>query len=162
MAKKPSLVTAHRDPHTGAWTGHPDAVQDAEQADAAAKARRQRWPQTAEGFVDTRAAMTTLARSFPTLRAARGIDPFDVETFVRWMATSGEPGSGAVYAGRFVLSVWNSSADWREVARDLLPKEDPGFLAERFGRFDLFEAAAVWDHDHRLACMIWLEAPFYP
>lgn len=44
----------------------------------AARERNRRWPQRSDGTVDTRAAMTTLARLFPTLRDADGVDPFDV------------------------------------------------------------------------------------
>ncbi len=158
--KKPTtqeIVTARRG-SDGEWTGHPDAVREAVAASTLARERARRWPQTSEGHVDTRAAMTILARSFPVLaRDAEGIDPWDVDRFLAWLCGPA-PSSGAIHSGRFVLSVWNPSTNWSEVARE-------GGIEgadERLRRFDLFDAVGVWDDAHRLACMIWIEAPFWP
>ena len=157
--KKPprsEIVTARRGAD-GEWTGHPAAVSEAVASVKAARDRARRWPQTPEGYVDTRGAMTVLARSFPVLaRDADGIAPWDVDRFLLWLCGPA-PSSGARHAGRFLLSVWNPSTDWIETARE---KGIEG--AEALGRFDLFDAAGVWDDAHRLACMIWIEAPFWP
>src|SRR4051794_7009953 len=55
--------------------------------------------------------MTTLCDSFPTLREADGVNPWNVDRFESWLQ-SGAPGHGARCAGRFVLSVWNPYHDW--------------------------------------------------
>jgi hypothetical protein len=149
------IVTARRG-RDGEWTGHPDAIREATEAIAAAKERDARWPQTPEGYVDTRAAMTVLARLFPTLRTADSIDPWNADRFLAWMC--GPISSGPVHAGRFLLSVWNPSTDWREVARE----KGIDFSEGRLDRFDLHDAVAVWDPAHRLACMTWIDAPFWP
>jgi hypothetical protein len=108
-----------------------------------ARERRARWPK------DTKQAMTILALMFPTLRDADGIRPWDPEKLISWL-NGPAPGSGARSAGRFVLGVWNSSTDWTE--HGLAPP----------GRFDLFEALAVWDDTHREALQAWVSAPFWP
>jgi hypothetical protein len=56
------------------------------------------------------------------------------------------------YAASFVLSVADRTADWEAIARQ------NGFLgeAERFPRFDLFEAFVAWDYDHRDSLLLWL------
>jgi hypothetical protein len=158
--KKPAsqeIVTARRGAD-GQWTGHPAAVREAIEAEKTAIARARRWPQTAEGYIDTRAAMTVLARSFPVLaRDAEGIAPWDVDRFLAWLCGPA-PSSGAIHAGRFVLSVWNPRTDWREVAR----QSGIDGAGDRLQRFDLFEAVGVWDDEHRLACMTWIDGPFWP
>lgn len=95
--------------------GHPVAIRAYMAAREAERTRNRRWPP--DGSVDVHAAMTTLARLFPTLRDASGIDPFHLETFVRWLC-SGVSG-GTRRAGRFLLHVWNPNADHREVGREL-------------------------------------------
>lgn len=159
MKRKPSeveIVTARRG-SGGKWTGHPDAVRETEEAFARSRERAARWPQDAHGHIDTRAAMSVLGRLFPTLRGADGIEPWDADRFLAWLCGP-VPSSGAQHAGRFLLSVWNPSTDWREVARD-------GGIEgadERLRRFDIHDAAGTWDEPHRLACMTWLDAPFWP
>ena len=59
---------------------------------------------------DPTAIITDLALRFPALKGAPGLDPWDPAIFDRW-ASSGIPGSGARAAARFVLAVWNGSAD---------------------------------------------------
>jgi hypothetical protein len=135
--KKPGtseIVTARRGAD-GEWTGHPDAVREAIASVKAASERARRWPQTPEGYVDTCAAMTVLARSFPVIaRDADGIAPWDVDRFLFWLCGPA-PSSGALHAGRFLLSVWNPSTDWIEQARE---KGIDGAGAAK--RFDLFDA----------------------
>ena len=86
--------------------------------------------------------MTTLAQSFPTLRVADGVSPWDAERLEAWLM-SGAPGHGAKCAGRFVLSVWNSYHTWA------------------CGHFDLHEALGCWDDKHRSAFARWVTAPWW-
>ena len=138
-------------------SGHPNAINTFLAAREAVRARNARWPQPAEGHVDALAAMTTLARSFPSLRGADGIEPWDVERFARWlcMGTSG----GGRRAGRFVLYVWSPRTDHREFGRDLgIERAEDGALDP----FDLSDALGVWDEEHKRAFISWVEAPFWP
>jgi hypothetical protein len=88
------------------------------------------------------ARMTLLAQSFPSLRAAGGVSPWDASQLEAWLM-SGAPGHGAKCAGRFVLSVWNSYHEWAS------------------GRFDLHEALGCWDAKHREAFTRWTAAPWW-
>src|SRR4029077_4225837 len=108
------------------------------------------------GHVDSFAAMTTLARSFPTLREADGLEPWDVERFARWLC-SGTSG-GARRATRFVLHVWNPTADHREMGRELGLENADACLEP----FNLSDAIGVWDEAHKRAFIAWVEAPFWP
>jgi hypothetical protein len=87
--------------------------------------------------------MTVLAESFPTLRQADGVNPWNVDRFESWLL-SGAPGHGAKCAGRFVLSVWNPYHAWRS------------------SNFDLHEALGCWDDPHRAAFAAWVRAPWWP
>lgn len=118
--------------------------------------RRSRWPQDAHGHVDTRAAMVTLGKLFPTLASGvPGIDPFDAETLLRWLA-SGAPTGGSRRAALFLLHVWNARADYVAWAREL------GLASDAIEPFNLSEALGVWDLEHRQAFLTWAEAPFWP
>jgi hypothetical protein len=108
-----------------------------------ARLRRARWPH------DIDEAMSVLGRMFPSLRGAPGVDPWDVARLVEWL-NGPAPGSGARWAGRFLLGVWNADTDWTEL--DLEPP----------GRFDLFRAMSAWDDAHVSAMKAWIEAPFWP
>jgi hypothetical protein len=107
------------------------------------RARRARWPK------DTSQALIKLAKMFPSLEDAPGIDPWDVDTFIKWL-NGPAPGAGASAAGRFILGVWNNHTDWTELG--LAPP----------GRFSVFEGLAVWDHAHVAAFQAWVDAPFWP
>src|SRR4051812_25322802 len=89
---------------------------------------------------DYGAHMSALARSFPSLREADGLAPWDPLRFEQWLE-SGAPGHGAKCAGRFVLSVWNPYTSWPS------------------GAFDLHEALACWDDAHRAAFVAWVRSP---
>ena len=136
--------------------GHPEAVRPMLAAMERDQERRKHWPQTASGDIDTHRAMTALAQSFPSLRDADGVDPWDGYRFLAWLCGPA-PSHGMLAAGRFLLGVWNSTTDWREVAREL---ELEG--ADKCVRFDLFEAMNVWDREHSDACRHWMEWPFWP
>jgi hypothetical protein len=91
-----------------------------------------------------------------------GCDPWDAETLVEWLNTSGEPTGGSRHAALFLLSVWNAD-DWTVHGLKVrkLGKDDwKG--ARRIGRFDFNDAWANWDHKHRAAALAWLTNPFWP
>jgi hypothetical protein len=88
-------------------------------------------------------SISTLAHSFPTLHAARGLTPWRPEELDRW-ACGPVPGSGALHAARFVLAVWSSHADWE------------------CGRFDAVRALGAWDEAHRAAFLTWVTQPWWP
>jgi hypothetical protein len=136
--------------------GHPEAIRAYMEAREAERARNRRWPQRPDGSVDVHAAMTTLARLFPTLQGASGTEPFHLETFVRWLC-SGVSG-GTRRAGRFLLHVWNPNADHREVGRELGIENADDCLEP----FNLSDALGVWDAEHVRAFITWVEAPFWP
>lgn len=57
-------------------------------------------------------SMAQLVRSFPTLTDAKGIEPWDVDQFLRWALLEHRGGSGAAHAIRFLLSLQNPRTDW--------------------------------------------------
>lgn len=78
--------------------------------------------------------MTALARQFPALRKAPGVDPWHPETLDEW-AASGIASSGERIVVRFLLAVWNGSEDyWKSGAfrlRDLNQLDEANFEAWR-------------------------------
>ena len=87
--------------------------------------------------------VSTLAHSFPTLRAARGLTPWRPEELDEW-ACGPVPGSGVLHAARLVLAIWNPHADWQ------------------CGRFDALAALGAWDQAHRTAFAAWVAQPWWP
>jgi hypothetical protein len=75
--------------------------------------RRELWGEVGPG------AMTRLARMFPLLRMAEGIEPWDATQLLKWLCSSPAVTSGSFYAALFVLGVWNSGVDWGEAAKEL-------------------------------------------
>jgi hypothetical protein len=147
-------IITHEDGETE-YEGDPEAIADAKEAMARSMAREERrrelWGEIGPG------AMTRLARLFPSLRDADGVEPWDSINLLRW-ALSGKS-HGEALAAKFVLSVWNSTTDWEEIARD------HGIITEpdhHFSRFDLYEAMGVWDYEHVNAMLAWLQLPFWP
>lgn len=67
-----------------------------------------------------------LARTFPCLRHAPGIDPWNADRLDTW-AASGGPSHGEKCSAQFMLAVWNPDHAWRS------------------GKFDLMEAMRIWD-----------------
>lgn len=86
--------------------------------------------------------MTELARSFPCLKNAPGVDPWDPAALDRWAA--GPASHGERVTASFVLAVWDSSTDWA------------------CGRFDLMEALNVWPPSHRDPFLRWAASPWWP
>lgn len=78
--------------------------------------------------------------------------PFDATKFLRWLCGDGAGMShGELLAARLVLSVWNPDTDWAAEARKLeLPHPNAAT------KFDVFEAATVWDGEHLRALADWL------
>ncbi|MCU1277093.1 MAG: hypothetical protein JWM53_639 [bacterium] len=76
--------------------------------------RRELWGEIGPG------AMTRLAKLFPSLRDAPGLDPWDALKLLDWLCSAAAT-SGNTAAGLFVLGVWNDE-DWIEVARAELPE----------------------------------------
>lgn len=87
--------------------------------------------------------MSALARSFPTLTAAKGLEPWSPEELEAW-ACGPVPGSGALHAARFVLAVWNANASWE------------------CGGFEVVKALGAWDAAHRAAFLSWAAQPWWP
>jgi hypothetical protein len=138
------------------YSGDPEAVAEAKEARGRTLAREERrkelWGEIGPG------SMTRLARLFPSLRDADGVEPWDdALKLLRW-ACSGKS-HGEVLAAKFVLSVWNSSTDWGEMAREEGIITSP---EQHFSRFDVFEAMATWDAEHVEAMLTWLRLPFWP
>lgn len=136
------------------YEGDADGIAQAREARTRAIAREERkqdvWGPIGPG------AMTRLARRFPGLRDALGVEPWDSMDLLRWAL--GGRSHGEILAAKFVLGVWNGSTDWEELARE------EGLLAKdgRFTRFDVFEAMSVWDDTHVEAMVSWLQLPFFP
>jgi hypothetical protein len=85
--------------------------------------------------------MTALARSFPSMHNAPGIEPWRPPDLDRWAA--GPASSGERVTARFLLAVWDPSAPWD------------------CGPFDAMEALAVWDLKHRDAFLEWASDPWW-
>ena len=135
------------------YEGDSAAIAEAIEVDVRGRAREERR-RKAWGKIGVE-SITRLAKLFPSLREAPGVDPWDALTLLRWSLAASH---GEALAVKFVLSVWNSSTDWEKVAREeKLIKPD-----ERFSRFDLFEAMSVWDQEHVSAALAWIELPFFP
>jgi hypothetical protein len=110
------------------------------------------WP------ADGREAMVVLCWLFPSLQGVPGANPWEPAELLNWLANSGAPTAAGRHAARFVLQVWNSSANWVQVARAEGVKN-----ATRLRHpFNLAEAWASWDEPHRAALLAWLDNPFHP
>jgi hypothetical protein len=93
--------------------------------------------------------MTALCNTFPSLRNKPGTDPWDPVKLAHYMGTSGAGTSGSLAAARFVLAVFNTTAEWKELAND-----------ERPGRFTLRDLQS-FDGDHMAAFSAWARAPWF-
>ncbi|MDG3008453.1 hypothetical protein [Paludisphaera mucosa] len=86
--------------------------------------------------------MTELAKSFPCLRDATGVSPWEPTELDRWAVSGVSHGERA--AASFVLAVWDSSTEWG------------------CGRFELMEALNVWPESHREPFLAWAKEPWWP
>lgn len=133
-----------------------DAVRQIDEAQDRAAQRDALWG------TDNRARMTRLCKSFPTLVMADGVEPWNAERFLRWVLTSGAPGSGARHAAKFVLQVWNSETDWAAWARTPVADDGLGISDAELAPFNVCQALGVWDADHADAFRTWCYLPFWP
>lgn len=85
--------------------------------------------------------MLELADSFPSLRGL--MTTWNAKALEEW-ACGPAPGSGALMAAQFVLSVWNQYEHWK------------------CGRFDFHRAVCCWDQRHRQALFDWMQDPWFP
>lgn len=87
------------------------AIEQLQRSQAREERRREVWG------TDSAEQMVRLARSFPSLRTADGLDPWNAVAFLAW-AVGPACTSGSWHAAMFVLQVWNSTTDWAQVARE--------------------------------------------
>ncbi len=81
-----------------------------------------------------------LAWSFPALKKAPGVDPWDAMLLDRW-AESGSASSGERQAARFILCVWNRH-EWGN-------------------KFFMSDALNTWDDKNLKAFQGWVAAPWF-
>jgi hypothetical protein len=91
----------------------------------------------------------TLLQQLPSLAKAP-ISPWNATTFLRWTCSTGMS-HGELLAARLVLTVWNPDTDWVAEAKN--EKLESPLAAKRF---DMVEAATVWDAAHLKALATWL------
>ena len=88
-------------------------------------------------------SMEKLALTFPGLREASGLDPWDAYKFDLWADGAQVPHS-ARYAAQFILMIWNPEREWDT------------------GGFEAIEALRCWDAEHRCAFLQWAAEPWWP
>ena len=86
--------------------------------------------------------LSALARSFPSLREADGVAPFEPRVLEKWACASAT-NDYARHAACLVLHLYNARTPWK------------------IGRFDVLQAMRAWDDDHRLAFLAWVKEPFF-
>jgi hypothetical protein len=88
-----------------------------------------------------KARHTKFAQTFPCLRNAPGVSPWEPHELNLW-ATRGVS-HGEKVTARFVLAVWDRHTEWE------------------CGKPDLMEALGVWDLAHRQAFLAWAADPWW-
>lgn len=97
-----------------------------------------------------------LVASFPAARRLKLAEVWDAERALGLLC-SGGLSHGEALVLRFLLGVWNTCADWEfEAGQSQL------LFPTAAKRFDLIEAAGVWDGAHLGALAAWLKAPVFP
>lgn len=96
----------------------------------------------AAGGTSSADLMTALARSFPGMELAAGVDCWDAEALDDWAADANLP-DRELATVRFLLAVSDPRRPWRS------------------GRFDLMEAMASWGEGHRAAFLAWAGDPWW-
>lgn len=99
-------------------------------------------PNAPEWAPDGRQAMSQLASLFPTLATAAGLSPWNPCQFVKWAAMHGHCG-GSAHAVRFLLSVWNRDADWRQLLKEAEPRESDPLLYQTLQAVQKAAAASL-------------------
>jgi DNA primase len=94
------------------------------------------------GGVSSREDVCKILNEFPCLQHLK-ITPenWDSEAFERQAAKFS---SGELSAAQFILGIWNPTTTWK------------------CGKFDLIEAAARLDHEHRQVIIDWFSEPWWP
>ncbi|MFO0888251.1 MAG: hypothetical protein U0790_03785 [Isosphaeraceae bacterium] len=88
------------------------------------------------------ARMAAFALTFPSMRYASGVKPWDAERLDAW--ADGSRSHGELVTARFLLTVWDPATDWK------------------CGRFDLMDALRVWDPTHHAVFLRWAREPWWP
>ena len=91
---------------------------------------------------ETRKKMSAFAKTFHSMLNRPGVEPWDAEKIDTW--GSGPRSHGQQITARFLLSVWDPSAEWKS------------------GPFDLTEALRVWDTEHHKVFLRWVAEPWWP
>jgi hypothetical protein len=115
--------------------------------------------------------MTRLARTFPTLRDARwkgrdALDPFEPERLIEWARAHAS--FTAWLSVRFVLAVYSGSVGQIGVParvnhmKNSQPYRCAVGLDLPVQPFDVVDALAHWDAEHREAFLAWARAPWWP
>lgn len=89
---------------------------------------------------EARDRWTKLAETFPTLRNAEHVDPWDAVEFDRHMSAAGRRGSASFYAAQLVLMAYDPCRAWD------------------VGSFNVGKALNKWDSDHRTAFKNWVSS----
>lgn len=117
---------------------------------------------------DHRADMVKLCLTFPTLQRAPGIQPWNPEELDEWACSAAS--HGGVYAARFILAVWSGRMGRLGDKPRKTPEKDNWYGHWRFnldthwrcGPFDVVDAMSTWDHEHKMAFLLWAQKPWYP
>jgi hypothetical protein len=88
------------------------------------------------------AQRTRLSETFPCLRDAPGVSPWDPIALNLWAPRRASHGERVT--AQFLLGIRDPSADWEA------------------GRFDLMEALRVWPASHRDPFLRWATDPWWP
>lgn len=91
--------------------------------------------------LDDRARMTSLAKQFPVLENAPGVNDWNPIRLDEWATTVAS--SGERHAAAFILHVWNCHHEWQ------------------VGRFDVMYALSTWDGGNRRPFVEWAKNPFW-
>jgi hypothetical protein len=86
-------------------------------------------------------AIESLAETFPSLRGAPGVSPWDALALNLWACRGASHGEKVT--AQFILTVWNQHEAWE------------------CGRFDVMEALQVFDLNHRAAFLAWAQEPWW-
>lgn len=88
--------------------------------------------------------MHRLAQTFPSIRNAPGVIPsWDAEALDEW-ACEQAPCSQAKISAQFCLIGWDVRREWS------------------CGRFDVMQAAMLWDNEHCAAFLAWMKERWVP
>jgi hypothetical protein len=111
--------------------------------------------------------MTQLARSFPTLDKADGIEPWDPEKLDVW-ACGRTPSHAGLHAARFVLAVWSGHMGRAQKTTYKVKNVESNMAHFHIetpwhcGPFDAVDALGTWDARHRASFVAWASEPWWP